>query len=631
MKTVSVAILLTALLLLIASCGETGFFLDDTDEPDFIIDSLDEGSVLKRGDDITVALLYDEGVYNPETLEIRLADQDEEVLGTSVLSGADLVDPLPPVSLPEDLEPGFYTITYTVRSGEEIISQESFPFFYTDEDYLIQGISTYPPVLLPGGSGLLQAELQIPEGADPYLRWSTDDILIFEGLLSEGADRIEWQAPDSSGLYVVTLELFPYGPGVADFYTFHSTVSHQARMYVGDKQVAAKSDLLPEDSYLSLFHFKGALVDDGIGEGSDLVQTGRAGLDILDGVFGYYLDGTSGFMADRCLLPLSKDAPAPFSVTFRFLLQGDQAEKDFFIVTDDNNVEYFRIFTDLAGELFLSLNTEAGSALVSSSLAGYDLEEVRELTVSVVPREDGTLVQWFADGMFTASADLPFIFALPESAGYRSVIGGDNGWIGLLDEFGVYTRSAAGEPSAERRIFYRLMEEEYGNTLLLADGFDGFLEPDTYELTGTYSLNGGSLGLSADSGLVIPDIDMSGGEIRFILEMDVPEGNMPLLSMHPEREDTVVFSLGPVVEGEESFPFEDGVIDCRVSAEDGGLTITVEGLDQPYRFEGDVGALNFLIHNENEESAVFLKSLLIYSTSTEIAESKEAHTVPVSL
>ncbi len=631
------------ILFLFASCGETGFLLDETGVDDFIIDSIEEGSVLKRGDEITVALVYEEGVYNPESLEIVLVDQDEEIVGSTVLSGTDLTDPLPPVSLPE-IEPGCYTLRYIVKSGEEVISEEAFPFFYTDEDFFIQGISVYPPVILTGGSCLLQAELRLPESADPFLRWSMDETLICEGFLHEGADRIEWQAPENTGVYVISLELYPFGQGYSEFYDFRSTVSHQAKVYVGDKQATAKGDLVPEDCYISLFHLRGSLQDSGTeGDDGELAEIGEPGLDIREGVFGYYLDGLSGFEADRCLIPAA-DTALPFSVTFTFLLEREQREREFFSVLDNSGKPVFRLFTDATGELFLYMAPETGSARVSSGLSGNELESVKELTVSVIPNDTGTLVQWFADGIFIGSTVVPFVFHLEESADYTSIIGWDGGgdgngdgggvggFTGLLDEFGVYVCYENGKAFPDREVFRRAMKAKYGRNLVLADGLDGFIDSEFYGIKeSSYSFSNGALILHGGSSLPIPGISRLNGEYRIELETDSDDGTFPVLYRHPEGENRVVFGFGPVEAGSPLYQLEEDTIRCTVSREAENLLVSFDGMEEPFRIEGEFESLDIVVNNTSEDTRVMVHSLLIYSISTRIAEQDETVSASANL
>ena len=622
---------LLIVLFLFSSCGDTGFLLDDAGENDFIIESIEEGAVLKSDDEITVTLVYDEGVYTPDSLEIVLVDGEENVIGSTILTGADLVDPLPPVSLPQ-LEPGYYVIRYTVRSGDEVISEAEFPFFYTEEDFLVQGISIYPPVILPNGSGLLQAELLIPETADPFLRWSTDDTLIFEGFLSEGADRIEWQVPDSAGVYVISFELFPYGNGVSDFYSFHSSVFHEARIYVGDKQGVAKGDLVPEESYFSLYHLKGALLDTGAeGNEQELRETGQPALDIREGVFGYFFDGVSGLVADRSLIPFSDDSAVPFSVIFKFLLEEEQVERDFFRLLRSSNETVFGMYTNTMGELLLVLNSEAGSALVSSGIFNDELEFAKELTVNIVPGDEETVITWFIDGLYSGSTAVPFVFAVQESEDYTSVIGGNRGFIGLLDEFGVYYRAESGGLSEDRNVFRRSMEEKYGKALLIADGLDGTVNTEAVTIEGAFDFMDGAVLLEEESSFLIADPGLLDGETIFALDIEVPEDAVPLLYRHPEKENTIVFGFGPATIDALPFPVGEAGIECSISFEDEVLLLHFEGIEEPFRFEGDFESLDIMVDNPAGAATVMIHSILMYKTSTQIADNDNTETAIAQL
>ena len=620
MKRILAPVVLLTVLFLFASCGDTGLFLDDSGEEDFVIESIEEGSVLKSSDEIQVSLLYDEGVYNPESLEILLIGQDEEIIGSTLLKGSSLADPLPPVSLPE-LEPGYYVIRYIVRTGEEIITDVEFPFFFTDDDYLIQGISIYPPVILPEGSGLLEAELHIPAESDPFLRWSSEETLIYEGLLSEGADRIEWTAPDTAGVYVITFELFPFETHVPGSYSFNSTVSHQARIYVGDKQGAAKGDIGPEENYHSLFHFKGSLVDSGIGsDNTVLEEKGHPSLDMRDGFFGYYLDGVSGFSSDRLLIPPAVDGAVPFSVTFRFLLEEEQEGRDFFTVLREPEESVFRIFTDDEGSPALELVSDTGSALVSSGIAGDRLGMVRELTVSIVPLEYGTLIQWFVDGIFSGATEVPFIFSCDDISEYTSIIGGDSGFTGILDEFGVYSLSNGGEASADHQVFQRAMRASYGKTLLLAEGFDGFVDTGVFETGGAFSLSGGALVLEPGSSLRIPEGFMAREAVELVWEIETDDETEPVFFR--DSEGALVFGFGSFPEQAVPCPLEEGTLACSLVREESTLLLTLGESTEPLRFPGDFDSLDIVIENASETTRVFLHSVLMYEAATQIAESE---------
>ncbi|MBN2049223.1 MAG: hypothetical protein JW760_02160 [Spirochaetales bacterium] len=627
MKRFTAVSALVTIVLLFFSCGDSELFFDSGGDEGIIIESIAEGAVLKTGDGINVSLIYDEGIYNPESLEILLLDQNGEIVGNTLLTGADLADPIPPIILPV-IDPGLYILRYVIRTDDEIVSEEEFPFFHTDEEYLVQGITIYPPVLLPGGSGLLQADIRVPQNSDPYVRWSNDDSLIYQGFLSQGADRIEWNAPAETGVYTLSFELFPFNPQFSGSDSFHSTLSHAARVYVTEKQGATKGELVPEGSYFSLFHFRGSLIDAVAGvDAIPLRNLGNPKLDIREGVFGYYLDGASGFFTSGSLLPLSQSDPAPFSVTLRFLPEGEQIEKDFFSLFDDGDRRVFYLATDSTGSPSLELTQGFQSALVTAEVSSYELENLRELTVSVVPQEKGTLIQWFADGLFAGSSIVPFTFSLSEGKEYRSSIGGENGFTGVIDEFGVYVRSAVSqESSADYGAYERRMKEEYGKSLLLADGLDGYLDTEKYTPEGAFSFTGGALELAPGTTLVSPELPFSGGDLKVVIPMESGAGEIIYISTPPDREGVIRLSLLPPEDEAYPFPLVDNVLVFRLFGSAEGLTLSPENGEPAYQLRGSFEVFKILVDNNSPEDLLLIQSLLVHNGGTSLAENPDTGT-----
>ena len=53
-----------------------------------------------------------------------------------------------------------------------------------------------------------------------------------------------------------------------------------------------------------------------------------------------------------------------------------------------------------------------------------------------------------------------------------TVIGGPNGFSGVIDELGVYYRDDQGRPSADPAQYLRTAQRKYGRDLVLAYGFE---------------------------------------------------------------------------------------------------------------------------------------------------------------
>ena len=92
---------------------------------------------------------------------------------------------------------------------------------------------------------MLKAELEIPSGLDPYLRWSWKGKVLARGTLSKGFGQILWVAPSDQGVYTITLELFPSSPPEDSDYTFLSSLMLSTDIFVTGGKALEGNDLSP--------------------------------------------------------------------------------------------------------------------------------------------------------------------------------------------------------------------------------------------------------------------------------------------------------------------------------------------------------------------------------------------------
>lgn len=317
--------------LLLFSCGDTTLFVPEVDTgEEFSIRTAEEGSMFQVDDGIPVevqaARLGASGEEPAvlERLEVTLSTVEGEVVGTSTVEGETLQEEiLPDISVP-DVAPGEYLLTLVLFADGEEVSRSERRFFVTDGQYRIDGMTAYPPSLHPSSSGIMRVQLSAPEGADPYIRWTLDGEVLQEGYRSDGTDEVLVKSSAEEGVYPVRVELFPTGPRGNESFPYASSTQYTSRLIVRRTGDLSDNDLSPESSYYSLFHFLGNLRDDGARvEIFDLPreaqQVGSPDLRVVNGVFGYYLDGNSGFRVDDFLLPVRKGRLSAFSVSTRIL------------------------------------------------------------------------------------------------------------------------------------------------------------------------------------------------------------------------------------------------------------------------------------------------------------------------
>src|SRR5208283_1201078 len=92
-------------------------------------------------------------------------------------------------------------------------------------------------------------------------------------------------------------------------------------------------------------------------------------------------------------------------------------------------------------------------------------------------------------------------------------IGGPGGFKGTVDEFGIYYRDASNRPSPDPDLYLRAQSVKYGNSLLLADGFDGLYLSHGIALEGNGTESAGSVSLPAGAGLDLPALSTGGSSI----------------------------------------------------------------------------------------------------------------------
>lgn len=493
---------------LFVSCSVNNLLSPLGDQPanQVTVSTISAGTMVGTGDQIPLSLKYSQGQVNPKDLKVELLDAQGNVVQTGDIKGVDFSAPLPPVQLPA-LSSGTYTLRLTLYDGNnQVIVQKNVTFFYTQGTYSLQGITSYPPTLAPGGAGILYATLSVPSGANPYLRWTMGSKVIAEGNLLGGYDKVQWTAPASPGVYSVTVELFPFGPVGGSDFSFSSPYSMHVEIFVTSGAGSpAKNQLGPAGDYYSLFHFGGDLADSsprGLSLHLSASPIGNPQLGVNGSVFGYQLDGTSGFQIPSLILPLSGSMLAPLSITMRLRLDTFQFNRNFFTATADDGSFRFQLATNAQGRLAATVNSESESGSIEVPTG-----ELATITLSVIPSGQGLNLLWFVDGNLSLSDVISVTPSIQSPAGGVSIIGGTNGFVGLIDELGIYYRNESGQASVDSEVFRRAMSEEYGSSLVFAEGFDGTRLPQDLKYdsaTTDGSLRSGSLLLGPGSSVSLP-------------------------------------------------------------------------------------------------------------------------------
>ncbi|MBN1838183.1 MAG: hypothetical protein JW820_20160 [Spirochaetales bacterium] len=505
------------LVLIAAGCSDLSVFSPSGEGAAVIeVRSLNEGGVMRAGESLSFVIHDDAGATDDLQLEIILTDAEGNSVWNRTLSDPPVNEELE-LLLPE-LEPGQYEILLRVGAGGSATSQQELSFFFVRGDYAVAGMSSYPPSTLPGAEILIQTDLEVPEGADPYIRWTQGDAILARGLLSEGLDAITWKAPREPGVYPVTVELFPVPPAGGADYTFSSALAMTARLYISAGASASAHALVPEASYYSLFHFDGTLQDRGqlrtgtegeAGAGAELFGSAA----YVPGIpsDGLSIRAGSGMRYPRLILPLSEaESPsgaaaraagslAPCTLTLALIPDGEPREATLLTTRSSNGRFGLILRFDAQGLLIATVRSADSAADLPSGIPALAAGVLQRVDLSLMIRGDTLTALWFLDGRQTAAVArmLPLREVGRAGAAGETVIGGVGGFAGTVAELGVYFQDDQGRPAVDPGIYRAAMRKRFAASLILAEGFEGLYPPAGFVLEGRTILEEGALILSS--------------------------------------------------------------------------------------------------------------------------------------
>jgi hypothetical protein len=537
------------IILMFAACDGAGFLVME-EEPvaPVTVDTIRAGKLVRPEETLPIDIVYNSDTAVPDTMLVELVDGDGETVSETVMDHFQTGLPFPDIALPENLAFGTYTLRFTIYESETLLAVTETPFFYTADEYSIRSIEAYPLVFFPGGDGLLFASFEYPVDDEAvYVRWSRDDSVLAEGMLADGLDMIQINAPDREGIHSIALELFPEPPPEGQAYLFRSPIEAEINIFVSRDQKPIEKDLLPDGNYYSVLHMRGEMTDTGfIGSGADPADVeGVSVLDIRDDLFGYTLDVPSSIIMPYAALPVANGTFAPFTLTLRLQLDDAPDGGELFVCATDDGSFSFTLAVNRTFGFRTSINT-GGKLIESEPLQPIDPYAVELLSLSVIPDQSSVEVRWYADGALMGMDS----FAVPESyldlsEGYTEIGGGIGG---LVDEVGVYYRNDRGKPSPDPTVFLRSMFEAYGEELLLAEGFDGLAVPADLLISGptgkVFELASSSLRLQPAMSLTLPPFSVDGGNVGFVFGI-VDGERATRITIRDADSETVLCSFSP--------------------------------------------------------------------------------------
>jgi hypothetical protein len=508
--------LLVPVLALLVSCGDQSLFMSPkTDTADLQITSAADGQIFASGKTIPLTITAQDTTRSRDAeIDVTLSAPTGESLWHNRSAAA--LNEQSPITLPSGLAAGLYRLDLVLYSAGEVVQKKSVSFFVAEAGWKIAGIRSFPPVITSAATVQLKAELQVPEGANPYLRWSWKGKVIEKGMLAAGLGQILWDAPDEGGVYTITLELFPSAPAAGADFPFTSSLSLSTDIIVSAAAVQARGRLGPSSSFTTLLHLQASLSDSGAGARragkTRAVPIGAPEVVSLENGFGYHLDGSTGIRVPWLAIPSDSGNLRPFTISLGVSFDDPGSANN--IVTAATSDGSFSLVISMNRQTAApqAVITSAGAPSLLIPWAGPSLP-ARErvlLSLSVVSQPAGLSAQWFLDGVQVSS-----LVARTTAGGARQegniTIGGDQGFKGVVDEFGVYEQDAAGRPSTDPDLYSRAQAGIYGTRLVFADGFDGSTLPGGFSIEGRGQLAGGSVDLATGALLDLPPVKTGPG------------------------------------------------------------------------------------------------------------------------
>jgi hypothetical protein len=564
------------LLGLMSSCGDQSLFMSlNNTVPDVQAATVADGQVLTDGKGIPLTVsVQDTSKTNDLEMEVTISAPG----GTNIWHNRQAV---PGVNQqlyiqPPSLPAGQYKMALVIYTSGAVSQKKSANFFVATGNWKIVGIKSYPPVIGSSGKVLLKADLQYPDGSDPWLRWSYKGKVIQKGTLSQGLGKVLWTAPADEGVYTITLEMFPAAPSTDSDYPFSSSIALSTDVYVSTGNPSGSGDLGSASSYLTLLGLQGTLDDSGAGA-KQLGKTtataiGSPEIVSTENGFGYRLTGGAGFSLPWLALPVDSGSLGPFTVSFGISFDSFSASNNLLVASTSNGNFTFTISMDGTSHAPQAVIQASGqSVTIPWSGVGLVTGQRYLLSLSIIPQGQSLTALWFINGELMSTHTVSFTSPTLEQDG-TTVIGGQNGFTGVIDEFGIYYRDDQGRPSSDPDLYLRTAQRKYGRDLVLAYGFEAPYLPSGMTAEGKAVAVPGALTLPPNSALVFSGVNLAKGAVSYTLDMSQDSARTALLRLQWQGESSVAADL-PVVA-------ESGELKLKIAANGQSLLVSTSAGDK---------------------------------------------------
>ncbi len=346
--------------------------------------------------------------------------------------------------------------------------------FYLFRNVPVLTISTVPVEVEPeawlGSQAFLSDSSGLALEPTGWIVWKVGGQALASGSFAEKS-LLWWKADSKPGTSEMEASWYPEVPSTDPLDSAPPPVVVVSLPVVTSTPRPISGELVPEESYSALWHFRGTL-NDRTGK-SSLADSGKTSTSwaLLNGMVAAWLSVDSRLSGKG--LEFLKDGLRPFTLNLAFK-PSETAQETILWQTLDSN-----------GETLLELALKAGGKptfrAYSAPKVYQELEagvmltpDFTTLSLSAFPSDKDWSLVWYQNGTRTASGKLTQVKGLPTGPG-----GSSQRWAGPVwwDEAGFYTKTPKGVASTDPDVFERALEQKFGTDLVLAQGFDGMATP----------------------------------------------------------------------------------------------------------------------------------------------------------
>jgi hypothetical protein len=318
-------------------------------------------------------------------------------------------------------------------------------------------------------------------------------------------------------------------------------------------------------------------------------------VDVQDGVFGYFLDGSSGFTIEEFLLPTHQKRLLPFTLIMRYQLLEKPIERVFFTAESPQAGFKFYLTTDSDGFPRAIIKTADGT--VESSVPSSSIAEGKkqELALSFLPDGNNSQFLWFLDGeaVYASEAEIELPILLQEG---RTTIAGEEGFTGIVDEVGIYYKDRNDEYSIHSKLYQKKMRELYGDSLVYAEGFDGFKIPDQLETKGEVDIDKGTLIIPPGGSVGLPNFSLAYETVQLEVEIPPDQGGWKMDILDAADGDSFL-----VYNGDATVLKEQSSDSIEIGSMDDERVLTLSHSERFLTLKGEKNSTT--VEQENNESA----------------------------